>query len=312
MIYTVTFNPSLDYIVGVPNFTMGKVNRTAEELILPGGKGINVSIVLKNLGVDSVPLGFVAGFTGKEIQRRLQMENIEEEFIVAEEGISRINVKIRSLKEEKGSSFVTEEGEINGMGPKLSKESMEQFWLKLNALEKGDILVLAGSIPSFLPDTIYRDVLEYLKEKDIRIVVDASNKLLVNVLEYHPFLIKPNNHELGEIFGVTIENQDTAITYAYKLREMGARNVLVSMAGEGAVLVDEDGKSYKINAPEGQVVNSVGAGDSMVAGFLYGYLKKNSYEDALVYGVCTGSASAFSNMLATHKEVEMLLTKIDR
>ncbi len=310
MIYTVTFNPSLDYIVGVPEFTMGKVNRTAEEFILPGGKGINVSIVLKNLGMDSVPLGFVAGFTGKEIQRRLRQENIEDRFIVTNDGISRINVKIRSLKETKGSKYVTEEGEINGMGPKLSEEAMERFWQQLGALEKEDILVLAGSIPSFLPDTIYRDVLEYLKEKDIRIVVDASNKLLVNVLEYHPFLIKPNNHELGEIFGVTIEDRDTAIHYAYKLKEMGARNVLVSMAGEGAVLVDENDKAYKINAPDGQVVNSVGAGDSMVAGFLYGYLKSNSYEDALIYGVCTGSASAFSKELAKKTDVERLLAKL--
>ena len=263
MIYTVTFNPSLDYIVGVDEFKTGKVNRTAEELILPGGKGINVSIVLQNLGMESIPLGFAGGFTGEEIRRLMKERKIEEQFVRVKKGISRINVKLRSLQVgENGEKTVSEESEINGMGP------------------------------------------------EIMIVVDATKNLLVNVLEYHPFLIKPNNYELGEIFGVTLSTKEDVILYAKKLQEMGAANVLVSMAGDGAVLVAEDGSTYKSEAPEGKVKNSVGAGDSMVAGFLYGYLKSGIYEDAFYYGVCTGSASAFSENLATREEVDTLLRNI--
>ena len=286
MIYTVTFNPSLDYIVGVDEFKTGKVNRTAEELILPGGKGINVSIVLQNLGMESIPLGFAGGFT-------------------------RINVKLRSLQVgENGEKTVSEESEINGMGPEISGEEQEIFYQQLDALQKGDILVLAGSIPTVLPSTIYRDIMKRLQKREVMIVVDATKNLLVNVLEYHPFLIKPNNYELGEIFGVTLSTKEDVILYAKKLQEMGAANVLVSMAGDGAVLVAEDGSTYKSEAPEGKVKNSVGAGDSMVAGFLYGYLKSGIYEDAFYYGVCTGSASAFSENLATREEVDTLLRNI--
>ena len=300
MIYTVTFNPSLDYIVGVDEFKTGKVNRTAEELILPGGKGINVSIVLKNLGMESIPLGFAGGFTGEEIHRLLK-------------GISRINVKLRSLQVgENGEKTVSEESEINGMGPEISGEELEIFYQQLDALQKGDILVLAGSIPTVLPSTIYRDIMKRLQKREVMIVVDATKNLLVNVLEYHPFLIKPNNYELGEIFGVTLSTKEDVILYAKKLQEMGAANVLVSMAGDGAVLVAEDGSTYKSEAPEGKVKNSVGAGDSMVAGFLYGYLKSGIYEDAFYYGVCTGSASAFSENLATCREVEELLKKMKK
>lgn len=308
MIYTVTFNPSLDYIVGVDEFETGKVNRTCEEVIFPGGKGINVSIVLKNLGMESTPLGFTAGFTGTEIMRLLSTYEINGRFIRVKEGISRINVKLRSMSvAENGTRKVAEESEINGQGPVIEEEELNEFYKQLDKLNKNDVLVLAGSIPTVLPSTIYRDIMARLQDKEIMIIVDATKDLLVNVLEYHPFLIKPNNHELGEIFGVEVKEKDEVITYAQKLQEMGARNVLVSMAGDGAVLVAEDGTAYKTEAPKGKVKNSVGAGDSMVAGFLYGYLTEKTYEKAFYYGVCTGSASAFSENLATRTEVDALL-----
>ena len=311
MIYTVTFNPSLDYIVGVDGFKTGKVNRTAEELILPGGKGINVSIVLQNLGMESIPLGFAGGFTGEEIRRLLKERKVEEQFVRVKKGISRINVKLRSLENmPDGEKTVSEESEINGMGPEISGEELETFYRQLDTLQKGDILVLAGSIPTVLPPTIYRDIMKRLQKRKVMIVVDATKDLLVNVLEYHPFLIKPNNYELGEIFGVTLQTKEDVVLYAKKLQEMGAGNVLVSMAGDGAVLVAEDGSVYRAEAPEGRVRNSVGAGDSMVAGFLYGYLNSGTYEDAFYYGICSGSASAFSENLATRKEIEKLLKKM--
>ena len=311
MIYTVTFNPSLDYIVGVDEFKTGKVNRTAEELILPGGKGINVSIVLQNLGMESIPLGCAGGFTGEEIRRLLKERKVEEQFVRVKKGISRINVKLRSLENmPDGEKTVSEESEINGMGPEISGEELETFYRQLDTLQKGDILVLAGSIPTVLPPTIYRDIMKRLQKRKVMIVVDATKDLLVNVLEYHPFLIKPNNYELGEIFGVTLQTKEDVVLYAKKLQEMGAGNVLVSMAGDGAVLVAEDGSVYRAEAPEGRVRNSVGAGDSMVAGFLYGYLNSGTYEDAFYYGICSGSASAFSENLATRKEVEKLLKKM--
>ena len=311
MIYTVTFNPSLDYIVGVDGFKTGKVNRTAEELILPGGKGINVSIVLQNLGMESIPLGFAGGFTGEEIRRLLKERKVEEQFVRVKKGISRINVKLRSLENmPDGEKTVSEESEINGMGPEISGEELETFYRQLDTLQKGDILVLAGSIPTVLPSTIYREIMKRLQKRKVMIVVDATKDLLVNVLEYHPFLIKPNNYELGEIFGVTLQTKEDVVLYAKKLQEMGAGNVLVSMAGDGAVLVAEDGSVYRAEAPEGRVRNSVGAGDSMVAGFLYGYLNSGTYEDAFYYGICSGSASAFSENLATRKEVEKLLKKM--
>lgn len=311
MIYTVTFNPSLDYIVGVDGFKTGKVNRTAEELILPGGKGINVSIVLQNLGMESIPLGFAGGFTGEEIRRLLKERKVEEQFVRVKKGISRINVKLRSLENmPDGEKTVSEESEINGMGPEISGEELETFYRQLDTLQKGDILVLAGSIPTVLPSTIYREIMKRLQKRKVMIVVDATKDLLVNVLEYHPFLIKPNNYELGEIFGVTLQTKEDVVLYAKKLQKMGAGNVLVSMAGDGAVLVAEDGSVYRAEAPEGRVRNSVGAGDSMVAGFLYGYLNSGTYEDAFYYGICSGSASAFSENLATRKEVEKLLKKM--
>lgn len=297
MIYTITFNPSLDYIVTVPDFKLGAVNRTEKEILFPGGKGINVSIVLKNLGMESTILGFTAGFTGEEIRRRVQEMGCKEELITVGNGYSRINLKLRSK----------EESEINGMGPVIEQDVINQLYRKLGGIQNGDILVLAGSIPASMPDTMYSDIMQFLEGKDIRVVVDATRDLLVNVLKYHPFLIKPNNHELGEIFGVELKEKAEVLKYAKKLQEQGARNVLVSMAGEGAVLAAEDGSVYESAAPKGHVVNSVGAGDSMVAGFLYGYLRSETYKTAFQVGVATGSASAFSENLATKAEVETVL-----
>ena len=297
MIYTVTFNPSLDYIVSVDDFTCGIVNRTTDEIIFPGGKGINVSMVLKNLGFENTALGFLAGFTGNRIQELLEEKGVRTDFISVEKGISRINVKLRSR----------EETEINGQGPAISREKTQQLFEMLDQLQEGDVLVLAGSIPASMPDDIYRNILKRLDGKGILIAVDATGNLLVNVLEYHPFLVKPNNHELGEIFGAELKDRESVIPYAKKMQEMGATNVLVSMAGDGAVLVAEDGSIFQSEAPKGKVVNSVGAGDSMVAGFIAGYLEDGSYGKAFQMGVCTGSASAFSEELATKAEVIALL-----
>ncbi len=296
MIYTVTFNPSLDYIVTVDNFTTGRVNRTTTEFMYPGGKGINVSIVLKNLGYDNIALGFEAGFTGEEIIRRISDMGIIHDFIHVDSGLSRINVKIRS----------DNESEINGQGPAIEAGHINKLYQRFDKLKNGDILVLAGSIPTVMPDSMYMDIMKYLKGRNIKIVVDATKDLLVNVLEYRPFLIKPNNHELGEIFGVELKTRDEVVEYAKRLQKMGAVNVLVSMAGEGAVLVAEDGSIFKTPAPKGVVKNSVGAGDSMVAGFIAGYLNSGNYVEAFKMGVCTGSASAFSDKLATKAEVEAL------
>lgn len=302
MIYTVTFNPSLDYIVSVEHFETGKVNRTSKELMFPGGKGINVSLVLKNLGLDSTALGFMAGFTGKEIERLLDDRQVHSDFIPVAEGISRINVKLRS----------DEESEINGMGPGIGQAEIDKLYGKLDALKDGDILVLAGSIPSVMPETMYKDIMERLKGRGIRIVVDATKDLLHMVLPLHPFLVKPNNHELGEIYGVTLTTKEEVMPYAKRMQSEGAVNVLISMAGDGALLVAEDGKVYESLPPKGKVKNSVGAGDSMVAGFIAGYLKSSSYEEAFYTGLCTGSASAFSDNLATREEVNGLLAQLGR
>ena len=300
MIYTVTFNPSLDYIVSVDDFKLGLTNRTSSELILPGGKGTNVSTVLKNLGFESTALGFVAGFTGNEIVKRLNDMGIKSDFISIENGISRINLKLKSI----------DGTEINGAGPDISEEKVNELMDKLNQLKEGDVLVLAGSIPSSMSDNIYRDIMADLKDRGVMIVVDATKDLLLNVLEYHPFLIKPNNHELGEIFDVKLTTREEVIPYGRKLQEKGARNVLVSMAGEGAVLIAEDGQVFDAPAPKGKLINGVGAGDSMVAGFVAGWIEKQDYEYAFHMGIASGSASAFSEHLATRAEVEALLKTI--
>ncbi len=301
MIYTVTFNPSIDYIVRLENFTAGEINRVNYEQILPGGKGINVSIVLKNLGHDSTALGFLAGFTGIAMQQMLHSFGVTDDFVRLDDGFSRINVKIKAESET----------EINGQGPVITEEAQRALFAKLDRLQSGDTLVLAGSIPNTLPDDIYERIMEHLEGRGIRIVVDATRNLLRRVLKYRPFLIKPNNHELGEMFGVELKTDDDIIFHAKKLQEEGATNVLISMAGDGAILLTAEGVFYRSAAPKGTLVNSVGAGDSMVAGFLAGFMESDgSYEHAFYMGVATGSASAFSPNLATREEALALLKTI--
>ena len=300
MINTITLNPSLDYIVKVDDFKVGHVNRTSKEDIYPGGKGINVSIVLKNLGVKNRALGFTAGFTGEEIEKLVANHGVDNEFIRLEKGMSRINVKLKSK----------EESEINGMGPDISKNDIEKLYEKLEALKAGDFVVLAGSIPNTLPDDIYETIMKDFKDKEINFVVDATKDLLLNVLKYKPFLIKSNHHELGEMFNVKLNSKDEIITYAKKLQEIGARNVIISMAGDGAILIEENGEITISDTPKGTLVNSVGAGDSMVGGFLAGIAENKNIKEAFKIGVATGSASAFSEGLATRDKVEELLKQL--
>ena len=308
MIYTVTFNPALDYVVRAEKIRFGETNRAASEQLLAGGKGINVSAVLKNLGTESVALGFTAGFTGAEIRRMTEAQGCRCDFIELPEGFSRINVKLKSEGET----------EINGIGPDIPEESLRKLFEKLDRLSEGDYLVLAGSIPKSLPDTIYRDIMTRLSGRGIGFVADASGVLLMNVLELKPFLIKPNHIELGELFGVDISgDKEKAAFYACELRKKGAENVLVSMAESGAVLAASDGRVYSCEAPRGRAVNSVGAGDSMVAGFLAGWCGncdgrsgEGSFEEALKMGAAAGSASAFSEFLAKKEDVERLYREI--
>lgn len=300
MIYTVTFNPAIDYVVELVSFNIGEVNRTTREYMNLGGKGVNVSRVLTNLEIPNTSLGFIAGFTGEALRTGLAEMGVKTDFIKLKEGNTRINVNIKGISET----------DINARGPEISDEAIEELFEKLNILKEGDILVLAGSIPASLPSDMYERVMSKLYGKGIKFVVDATKDLLLKSLKYEPFLIKPNNHELGEIFGIQLKNDDEIIYYARELKKKGAKNVLVSMAGDGAVLVDENNIAHKIGTPKGKVVNSVGAGDSMVAGFLAGYLEKGDYQYALRMGTASGSASAFSEGLATKQEVMDLLTKI--
>ena len=300
MVYTVTFNPSVDYIVSVNDFELGMTNRTASELILPGGKGINVSIVLGNLGIANIALGFMAGFTGDEIVRMLEQAGVQSDFIKLEHGISRINLKLKNI----------DGTEINGQGPDIGQQQIDQLMGKLDQLNKDDVLVLAGSIPSSMPDDIYQRILERIQGRGVLTVVDATRDLLVKVLPYHPFLVKPNNHELGDIFGVKLSTREEVVPYGKKLRDMGAQNVLISMAGEGAVLIAADGQCLEAPAPKGKLVNGVGAGDSMVAGFLTGWLEEKEYAHAFCMGIAAGSASAFSENLATKDEVMQVLKQV--
>lgn len=302
MIYTVTFNPSLDYIVSVEDFKLGLTNRTSSEMLLPGGKGINVSTVLKNLGVESTALGFIAGFTGDEITRRLEAMGVKNGFIQVQEGFSRINLKLKSI----------DGTEINGQGPAISTQKVEQLMGQLGDLGEGDVLFLSGSIPASMPDDAYQKIMAMLDGRGVSIVVDATRDLLMKVLPYHPFLIKPNNHELGEIFGVQLGTRQSVIPYGKKLQEMGAVNVLISMAGEGAVLIAENGQVYEEPAPVGKLINGVGAGDSMVAGFMAGYMKEHDYRFAFHMGIAAGSASAFSENLATREEIEAVYRQITK
>ncbi len=290
MIYTITFNPAIDYVVRMGSELLpGMTNRSDSEECYFGGKGINVSTILKNLGIDNTALGFVAGFTGKAIAESVSKKGIKADFIELPEGISRINVKIKGAAET----------EINAQGPKIPEAALNQLFSQLDRLQDGDTIILAGSIPSTLPSDIYEKILEKLQGKKIDAVVDATKDLLKNVLKYHPFLIKPNNHELGEMFDTVLKTDDEIEAHAKKLQEMGARNVLISMAADGAMLITETGEKYRIGVPKGKVRNSVGAGDSMVAGFIAGFNQTGSYEEALKMGTAAGSATAFSDDLAT-------------
>lgn len=298
-VYTVTLNPSLDYTVSVDNFRLGYTNRTASEFLTVGGKGINVSTVLKNLGIENTALGFVAGFTGREAVRQLAERGIGSGLIALEEGLTRINVKLQSV----------EGTEINGQGPDIPEEKFAQLSERLSELTAGDVLFLSGSIPASLPGDTYMHMMERLAA-GVMTVVDASGEQLTKVLPLRPFLIKPNHHEIGEIFGVTLTDRASVIPYAEKLQKMGARNVLVSLAGEGAALLAENGSIYESAAPEGRLINGVGAGDSMAAGFMAGWLEKADYGHAFYMGVAAGSATAFSEGLAAGEEIAALFQRI--
>lgn len=301
MIYTVTFNPAIDYVVRLDTpLQTGTVNRAAGEDCVLGGKGINVSGVLAQLDCPSIALGFVAGETGAWLEKGLAAQGLQTDFIHLTSGMTRINVKIKAGQET----------ELNGAGPVIPAEAMEAFYKKLDALQTGDVLVLAGSIPISLPADTYEKILRRLQGRDVRTVVDAAGQLLARVLPYGPFLIKPNHHELAEIVGHPLQDDEEITAAARQLQAGGARNVLVSMAGDGALLLDETGKVHRIGTPKGTVVNSVGAGDSMLAGFLAGYLQSNSYPEALRLGTACGSATAFSLGLATRQEIDRLLAQL--
>ena len=299
MIFTVTFNPSLDYIVRVDEMRLGTINRTNYEQLLPGGKGVNVSIVLGNLGHPSRALGFSAGVTGVALEKLLADAGVDADLVHVKEGFTRINAKVKAV----------EETELNGQGPRIAPEDVDALFSKLDVLGQDDTLVISGSVPNTLPSDMYEQVMERLAGRGVRIVVDAERDLLTRVLPYRPFLVKPNNHELGDIFGVTLKTRDEVVPYARCMQEMGAQNVLVSMAGEGGVLVAADGQVYQSPAAKGTVVNSVGAGDSCVAGFLAGLMETGSYQTAFRMGLAAGSASAFSDHLATRPEVEDLMSR---
>jgi 1-phosphofructokinase len=299
MIYTVTFNPAIDYVIHTTDIRVGAVNRSSEEKIYFGGKGINVSIVLNELGVESKALGFVAGFTGRAIEEGLTTQGISTDFVHLDSGYSRINVKIKS----------TQETEINGQGPNITNSDIEKLFKKLDNVQDGDTIVLAGSIPNNLPNDIYERIFEHLKDRNVKMVVDTTKDLLMKVLKYKPYLIKPNNFELSEIFGKDLNTTDEILFYAKKLKSMGAVNVLVSMASDGAILIDENGNTHSCGVCKGTVKNSVGAGDSMLAGFIVGSADDN-YDYALKLGTATGGATAFSDGLATKGEIFKLLEQL--
>lgn len=299
MVYTVTFNPAIDYVVQADDITVGSVNRTRGEKIYFGGKGINVSMVLAELGVKSKALGFVAGFTGEAIEKGIAESGVDADFVHLEKGFSRINVKIKSECET----------ELNGQGPAIDDKALGELFAKLDDISDGDTIVLAGSIPGSMPADIYERILERLQDRKVKAVVDATKDLLLNVLKYKPYLIKPNNHELGEMFGVTLKTTDEIAEYAKKLKDMGAQNVLISMAGDGALLIDENGRTHICGVCRGTVKNSVGAGDSMVAGFIAGS-SGSDYEHALKLGTAAGGATAFSDGLAEKELIFELLKQL--
>ena len=298
MIYTVTFSPAVDYVVDLNRFEIGEINRTFKEEAFPGGKGINVSLVLSNLGKKSVATGFLGGFTGEFIKNELERRHISSAFINVD-GLTRINVKIRAGKETA----------INGQGPHIKDEEIESLISLLEKLTKDDLLVISGTVPKSLPSNIYEMILERIKDNGVTVIVDATKDILLNTLKYHPLLVKPNKEELEEMFNVTINSDEELIKNASRLLELGAQNVIVSLGGDGALLVGENLEPQLRAAPQGKVVNTVGAGDSLVAGFIFEYLDSKDIARAFRYGIATGSASAFSEYLATREEVEALLEK---
>ena len=308
MIYTVTFNPAIDYIVGINDYKMNEINRAISEKILAGGKGINVSIVLKNLEIESTALGFIAGFTGNEVKRRIEEFGIKTDFVYIQEKFSRINVKLQTKVEDK----VVSETAINGEGPKILEQHINELMEKVEKIQKEDFIVLAGSVSRNMPDDIYEKICSKVKDKGAKIVADATGSLLVNVLKHNPFLIKPNKKELEEIFQKEIKTNEEVVIHARKLQKMGAQNVLISMDKDGAILITEEGKMLYAEAPKGKVVNSVGSGDSMVAGFITGYINSNDYNKALRMGIAAGSASAFSKDLATKEEILYQLSNMEK
>ena len=302
MIYTVTLNPSIDYIVRLDKLTSGITNRTTSEEYYYGGKGINVSLVLAELDLDSTAYGFVAGFTGKAIENGIRNDHIITDFIKLKEGISRINIKIKA----------GEETEINCQGPHIDEQELERLLQKIDRIQPGDTLILAGSIPNTMPDDTYEIMMQRIGNKDVRIVVDATKQLLVNSLKYHPFLIKPNRQELSEIFNVEVKTEEDSEHYAKELQKLGARNVLISLGGEGAMLIDENGGKHKAGVLKEKVINTVGSGDSMVAGFVAGYVKTGDYGYALKLGSVCGNATAFLSGLATKEKINELLEKFEK
>ena len=293
MVYTVTFNPALDYVMNVEKLSTDDINRTESEELYYGGKGINVSAILSRLNIPTVALGFTAGFTGQKLKEMLDDDGIKNDFTELNSGFTRINVKVKFGKEL----------DINANGPEITADKIKELFLKLKKLNDGDYLVLAGSVPASLPDDLYSKILEELSGKNINIVVDTTGNQLLNVLKYKPFLIKPNHHELGEIFGQEMDTTEKITEYAKKLQEMGAVNVLVSRGGDGAVLVDGNGTVHPAAAVEGTLVNSVGCGDSMVAGFIAGYITNKTYSEALKLSVASSAATAFSKELAKADEI---------
>ena len=305
MIYTITFNPALDYITQVENFKIGEINRTKTETILPGGKGLNVSIVLKNLGIENTALGFVAGFTGEELIRKMESQGVKTDFVKVEKGITRINIKISSMSEN-----TVEETALNGMGPQITKGDIDVLFEKIQKMSTKDMVILSGSIPKNMNNDIYEKICKKLNKKGITFIVDSTQELLMNVLKYNPFLIKPNKEELEETLNCKISTKEDIIDAAKKLKDMGAQNVLVSLGDDGALLLTKEDETYYSKVPKGQLVNTVGSGDSMVAGFLAGYYQTQDYEYALKVGVAAGSATAFSIRLATKEDVDLLLKQL--
>lgn len=308
MIYTITFNPALDYITEVEEFKTQKINRAKTEKILAGGKGLNVSIVLKRLGNNNTALSFIAGFTGKELEKQIKKYDINTDFIEVQKGFTRINVKISSI--DKNTMMQESETALNGNGPEITEQDINKLLEKIKKIDKKDLVIISGNVPKCIKENIYEEICRILRENNVQFVVDSSQKLLINCLQYKPFFIKPNKEELEETFKVKINSKDEIIKYAIKLQEKGAQNVLISLGGEGAILVTMLNKIYYANTPKGQVINTVGAGDSMVAGFIDGYLRTKDFGKALKEGIATGSSSAFSSELATKEEVEKLLPQV--